>query len=172
VLEEHDHYLSLEPLASTNLPLANHARAPWVKIEITLLETPEDPNASNDSSSCGVPAAATAEPGPQPTQVAGGRASSVSGGSAGAATLRQAAASPTPPPVAQVQPTTRAVSRAQTNSPQPSLTPIGDAGGGLASQPKPGLLASRTLMLAGVVFLAGGSSWAFYYLTRPPKTGF
>jgi hypothetical protein len=168
VLEEHDHYLSLEPLASTNLPLANRAQAPWVKIEITLLETPEDPNPSNDSSSCGVPAAATAEPGPQPTQAAAGRASPVSGGSTGAATLRQAGASPTQPPIAQVQPT-RAVSRAQTNSPQPSLTPIGDAGGGLASQPKPGLLASRTLMLAGVVFLAGGSSWAFYYLTRPPK---
>jgi hypothetical protein len=49
------------------------------------------------------------------------------------------------------------------------LTPIGSAGGGLASQGDGGLLPNRTLMLIGVVFLTGGSSWAFYYLTRPPR---
>ena len=168
VLEEHDHYLSLEPQASINLPLANRAQAPWVKIEIVLLETPEDPNPSNDSSSCGVPQAAATELETQPTQAAAGRVPAVSGGSTGDATWRQAARSPTPQPVAQVL-ATRAPARTQTNSPQPSLTPIGDAGGGLASPPEGGLLASRSLMLAGVVLLAGGSSWAFYYLTRPPK---
>jgi hypothetical protein len=73
--------------------------------------------------------------------------------------------------VTQVQPTQKP-SRAQANSAQPTLTPLGDAGGGLAAAPEGGLLSSRTLMLVGVVFLAGGSSWAFYYLTKPPRNGY
>jgi hypothetical protein len=170
LLEQHDHYLSLEPLGSANLPLAHKARAPWVRIEVFLLDAPEDPNPDNDSYTCDVAAPSPTEtPVTQPTQTPSGRALPVSGGPAGDATLRQTSASPTAPPVNQVQ-ATRAPARAQTNSPQPSLTPISDAGGGLAPPPAEGsLLDSRTLMLAAVVFLAGGSSWAFYYLTRPPR---
>jgi hypothetical protein len=164
VLEEHDHYLTLAPLASVNLPLANTAQPPWVKIEILLLDSPVDPNPNNDSSSCGVPAPVTNEPPAEPTNRPGGRVLPVSGGSSGDATLRQAGTQPTVQPQA-----TRAPSRAQTSGPQPSLTPIGSAGGGLASQGDGGLLPNRTLMLIGVVFLTGGSSWAFYYLTRPPR---
>jgi hypothetical protein len=164
VLEEHDHYLNLAPQASVNLPLANTARPPFVKIEIVLLESPADPNPNNDSSSCGVPAPATGEPSAEPTKKPAGRVLPVGGGSSGDATLRQAAGQPTPQPQ-----TTRGPARAQTNSPQPSLTPIGSAGGGLAPQSEGGLLANKTLMLIGVVFLTGGSSWAFYYLTRPPR---
>jgi hypothetical protein len=164
VLEEHDHYLSLAPLASVNLPLANTAQPPWVKIEIVLLESSADPNQNNDSSSCGVPATVTDEPPAEATKKPAGRVLPVSGGSSGDATLRQAGAQPTVPPQA-----TRAPTRAQTTSLQPSLTPIGSAGGGLASQGGSGLLPNKTLMLIGVVFLTGGSSWAFYYLTRPPR---
>jgi hypothetical protein len=165
VLEEHDHYLSLGPLASVNLPLANTAQPPRVKIEIILLDAPADPNPNNDSSSCGVPAAQSDEPAPEPTKKPGGRALPAGGASGGDGVSRQAAAAaPTALPQA-----TRGPTRAQTNNPQPSLTPIGSAGGGLAPQGEGGLLPSSTLMLAGVVFLTGGTSWAFYYFTRPPR---
>jgi hypothetical protein len=167
VLEEHDHYLNLEPQSSVNLPLANAAQPPWVKIEIELLESPADPNPANDSSSCGVPDPATPQPTAEATSTPAGRVPPISGGATSDSARRQTAPTQAPS-TAAVQPTTRAA-RAQTNSPQPVLTPIGDAGGGLAPQAEGGLLASRTLMLTGVVLLAGGSSWAFYYLTRPPK---
>ncbi|HLG12096.1 MAG TPA: hypothetical protein VI876_10075 [Dehalococcoidia bacterium] len=171
VLEEHDHYLSLEPLASVNLPLANTARPPWVTIQISLLESPADPNAGNDSSSCGVPAPESQVQETPTASPAAARGSSASGGATADATWRQAGAAAPPQPGAQVQPT-RAPARAQTNLAQPTLTPLGDAGGGLAAAPEGGLLSSRSLMLAGVVFLAGGGSWGFYYLTRPPKNGY
>jgi hypothetical protein len=171
LMEEHDHFITLAPLANINLPLLNPARAPWVKIEIELLEAPADSNPANDSSSCGVaaPESPTAEPTAPPTVVSGRRVPpAVAGGASSESTLRQPEVTPTPPAASQVQPT-RAPARAQTNSPQPSLTPIGDAGGGLPSQSGGGFFASRTLMLTGVVLLAAGSSWGFYYLTRPPK---
>jgi len=162
VLEEHDHYLNLDPYSSVNLPLANTARTPWVQIEITLLGTPADPNPNNDSSGCGVPGEASESP--QADVASGGRAGPAEGATND--TWRQPAPSQTPTPSTR-QPA-RAVAGVTSNSPQPSLTPIGDAGGGLAPSAGGGF-ASRTLLLTGVVLLAGGSSWAFYYLTRPPK---
>jgi hypothetical protein len=166
VLEEHDHYLELAPLASVNLPLANAAQPPWVAVEIEVLGEPADPNAGNDSASCGV-AASAAQPEPTSQPLASSEPPSV-GGSARDATLRQAPRPSPTAPVAAAQPV-RAPSRPQANSPQPSLTPIGSAGGGLAPPPQEGLIPSRTLMLAAAVLLAGGGSWGFYYLTRPPK---
>jgi hypothetical protein len=187
VLEEHDHAFSLPAFGTANLPLYNAAQAPWVKLEIELVGGVADPNPNNDSASCGVAAIATAEP----TQPAGSiEAGSIAPGTSSrsapppasgvgsGSVWRQALPTPTPALTAEepvLQPTLAPVaappsssSRSVANGPQPSLTPIGDAGGGLAPQPR-GSFPSRTLLMTGVVLLAAGSSWAFYYLTRPPK---
>jgi hypothetical protein len=178
LLEEHDHQISLAPYSTANLPLLNMAVAPWVQLELQLIGGPDDPNANNNSVSCGVAAIATVEPTQAPgaaesTYVAPGSASRAApppaSGLGSNSVWRQAAPTTTPPALQPtLAPLTAPASQPVANSPQPSLTPIGDAGGGLAPAPQ-SAFPSRTLMMSGVVLLAAGSSWAFYYLTRPPR---
>ena len=185
LLEEHDHQISLQPYGTANLPLFNSAAPPWVRLEMELVAGVPDPNPNNDSASCGVEAVPTAE---APTQAAGpsdGAApSSLAPGTSSRAApppasgvgsnsvWRQALPTATPAePVLQptLAPLTApSLARPVANGPQPSLTPIGDAGGGVAAAPG-AAFPSRTLLMTGVVLLAAGSSWAFYYLTRPPR---
>jgi len=180
VVEEHDHQLSLPAYSTTNLPLSGTAQPPWVTLEIELIGGPPDPNPNNDSASCGVTAVATAEP-TQPSdqtevaRVSPGSASRAApppaSGISPNAVWRQAAPTATPTlPALQptLAPLTAPAAKPIANGPQPSLTPIGDAGGGLAPAPQ-SPFPSRTLLMTGVVLLAAGSSWAFYYLTRPPR---
>jgi len=179
VLEEHDHQISLPAYGTTNLPLYNPAQPPWVKIEIRLVTGPADPNPNNDSASCGVAVLATEEPSQsedtlEESDLSPGTSSRAApppaSGVGSNAVWRQAL--PTPTSAAPVlQPTLAPLtapssSQPIANGPQPSLTPIGDAGGGLAGEPQ-AAFPSRTLMMTGVVLLAAGTSWAFYYLTRP-----
>ena len=183
LLEEHDHSVSLGPYGTANLPLFNPATPPWMRVEIILVTGGMDSNPNNDSASCGVTAVEilTAEslqtPGAsEETHVAPGTSSRAApppaSGVGTNSVWRQALPTPTPGE-APVQATTAPLSAPSSaqpiaNVPQPSLTPIGDAGGGVAPAPqKP--FPSRTLMMTGVVLLAAGTSWAFYYLTRPPK---
>jgi hypothetical protein len=180
VLEEHDYEFSLPAYSSTNLPLTNSAQPPWVNLEIELLDEPADPNPNNNSASCGVSAAATVEPTPEPGEVEvgsvlpGSRSPAAPPPASGVSTnavWRQAAPTATPavPAVqATLAPLTAPAAKPIANGPQPSLTPIGDAGGGLAPAPQSSF-PSRTLLMIGVLLLAAGSSWAFYYLTRPPR---
>jgi hypothetical protein len=185
VLEEHDHQITLPAYSTTNLPLFSTASPPWIKVEIQLMTGPADPNPNNDSASCGIAAIATETP-VEPTQgpgtaIAGG-SNIVPGSSSRSApppasgvgenaVWRQPEPTPTGVPVlptAAAPLTAPSSARPIANGPQPSLTPIGDAGGGLAPEPQ-GSFPSRTILMTGVVLLAAGSSWAFYYLTRPPK---
>jgi hypothetical protein len=168
LIEQHDYVLSLPGQSSVNLPLESMAQAPWVQVEISFRDKPEDPNENNDSASCGVadPEAPqpTVEPEPTAQPVSRVTAPPASGGATSDPVWRQAAAAPTAQTVATLVP--RVAPAANNNVPQPSLTPAGDAGGGLAPPPE-GLFPSRLLLLTGVVLLAAGSSWGFYYLTRP-----
>lgn len=184
LLEEHDHQISLEPYSTSNLPLFNSAAPPWVRVEMELVGGMADPNPNNDSASCGVEAVATEV---LPAQLGSSDAAALSSLAPGTSSRaapppasgigsnsvwRQAlpTATPAEPAVAPtLAPLTAPSSaRAVANGPQPSLTPIGDAGGGLAAADQ-GVFPSRTLLMTGVVFLAAGTSWAFYYLTRPPR---
>lgn len=184
LLEEHDHHLSLAPTGSTNLPLSNTASPPWIRVDVALMSGGIDTNPNNDSVSCGVTAEAAPTIGPAETaDSASGEVSNVVPGTSSRAAPPPASgigndsvwrqAEPTPTPTVAPLPTVAPASAPASaqpiaNGPQPSLTPIGDAGGGVApanESPFP----SRTLMMTGVVLLAAGSSWAFYYLTRPPR---
>jgi hypothetical protein len=179
-LEEHDHTISLPPYGTLNLPLYNPAAPPWVKLQISLVGGPADPNPHNDSASCGVAPLPTAQPAPSSevmgtTDLAPGTSSRSApppaSGLGSNSVWRQALPTPTPAaPLLQptLAPLTAPPSQPIANGPQPSLTPIGDAGGGLAPEPE-SAFPSRTLLMTGVVLLAAGTSWAFYYLTRPPK---
>ncbi len=182
LLEEHDHQISLPAYGTANLPLYNSAAPPWVRVEIELVTGVADPNSNNDSTSCGVAAVATEEPTPQPAAAGDSDLPPLSPGTSSRAAPPPASgissnsvwhqAVPTPTPAEPVlQPTLAPLTapssaRSIANGPQPSLTPIGDAGGGIAPAPQ-GTFPSRTLLMTGVVLLAAGSSWAFYYLTRP-----
>jgi len=185
VLEQHDHQISLPPYSTTNLPLFNTASPPWISVEIHLVTGPADPNPHNDSASCGIVAVATEAPAEATATPEAGVSDSASfapgtisrsapppaSGVGGDAVWRQPEPTPTavPPLPTSVAPLTAPPSAQPiANGPQPSLTPIGDAGGGLAPEPR-GAFPSRTILMTGVVLLAAGSSWAFYYLTRPPK---
>jgi hypothetical protein len=181
VLEEHEHQISLPAYSTANLPLSNTAQPPWVKLEIELMDGPADPNPNNDSASCGVIAVATPESTEEPADfqaannIAPGSASRAAPppatGISTNAVWRQAAPTRTPTaaqPKATLAPLTAPAARPIANGVQPSLTPIGDAGGGLAPAPQSSF-PGRTLLMTGVVLLAAGSSWAFYYLTRPPR---
>ena len=176
LLEEHDHFIGLAPFGSANLPLLNKAVPPWVRIEIELVSGVPDPNPNNDSASCGVVPLPTQEPTQQPSLLenpdlspgtSSRSAPPPASGIGGASVWRSALPTPTAAPA--VQPTLAPpAGRAISNDPQPALTPIGDAGGGIAAAPQ-GAFPSRTLLMSGVVLLAAGTSWAFYYLTRPPR---
>jgi hypothetical protein len=180
VVEEHDHQLSLPAYSSANFPLTNTAQPPWMNLEIELLDGPADPNPNNDSVSCGVTAVATAVPTlppgePQIGSVPPGSSSRAAPPPASGinpnSVWRQAAPTATqaaPAVQATLAPLIAPAAKPIANNPQPSLTPIGDAGGGLAPAPESSF-PSRTMLMIGVVFLAAGSSWAFYYLTRPPR---
>jgi hypothetical protein len=183
VLEEHDHQVSIPAYGTMNLPLFNPASPPWMKVEMRLVTGPADPNPANDSASCGVAAVATETPAePTQTQEMAGAANFVPGSSSrsapppasgigGNAVWRQPEPTPTalsPQPTVVAPLTAPSSAQPIANGPQPSLTPIGDAGGGLAPQTR-AAFPSRTLLMTGVVLLAAGTSWAFYYLTRPPK---
>jgi hypothetical protein len=182
LLEEHDHYLSLAPYSTANLPLLNPATPPWVQVEIQMMDGPEDPNLTNNSISCGVGALPATEATPTIEADALPESGSVAPGSAsraapppasgiGSSVWRQVTPTATAAPVLQptLAPLAAPASQPIANSPQPSLTPIGDAGGGLAPA-STSAFPSKTLMMTGVVLLATGSSWAFYYLTRPPRS--
>ena len=186
LVEEHDHFVSLPPFGTMNLPFLHPAEPPWVKVEISLVDGPADPNPGNDSVICGVAdpeatAGTSTESGDDgdfelPDLSPGTSSSSApppASGLGSGSVWRQVAPTPTqaPPPTPEPSPaqtggTTSSPPRS--NDPQPALTPIGDAGGGLAGE-SGGAFPSRALMTTGIVLLAAGTSWAFYYLTRPPR---
>ncbi len=177
LLEEHDHLIGLPAFGTANLPLLNKAVPPWVRIEIELISGVADPNANNDTASCGVMAPpveeSTQQPPPFENPDLSPGTSSLSApppasGIGSNSVWRPAVPTPTAVPLV-VQPTLAPpAGRVIANDPQPALTPISDAGGGIAAAPQ-GAFPSRTLLMFGVVLLAAGTSWAFYYLTRPPR---
>jgi len=177
LLEETDRRISLPPLGSANLPLAAPARGPWVAVQTWLVDDgPQDPDPANNAVVCQVGGsdATAAAADPAPSAAAAGAADSgppAAGprrASGAQAASQPVAATPAPEPSRAPAAAAPAPRAAANNTPRPALTPIGDAGGGVAPA-RQGAFPNRTLLMAGVMVLAAGSSWAFYYLTRPER---
>jgi hypothetical protein len=144
---------ALPPLPPTITPTATNTALPPPPSQ------PATGAAETGSSGAWRPAPAGSAPQPKPAQSAPKPEASEK------AAPEPPEAMPTRTPRAQASSRDRAPTNAR---PISNLTPTGAAAGGPGPRSE-GTQASKVLMLAGLVAVAAGGSWGFYYFLRPPK---